>query len=187
MVASHHAGLAASAWSLAHQVGGLVLSAKISNPDWCFSVIVHGGDLLVEGTTATWFGGSNDPMDSGETACGYPTKGHPELMGCSLPMDYQGKCRATRKAVGGSPLPMMRFGLHSSGKKNPVGTMVEVTCGTRKITVPLIDIGPARWAKHGLDLTQAAFVALGGSLRRGVLQVSYRVIGGAQYLKGASK
>ncbi len=159
------------------------MSAKIEKPGWSFAVIVHGDDLLVENTTATWFGGARDPMDSGDTASGVKTKGNPKLLGCSLPMNYQGPDLATRKAVGGSPLPMMPWGLARTGDPKVGGTNVIVTSGNKSITVPLIDIGPARWARDGIDLTQAAFTALGGSLRAGVIKVSYRIIGGAKFLK----
>lgn len=159
------------------------MSVKIEKAGWSFAVIVHGDDLLVENTTATWFGGANDPHDSGKTASGVMTKGNPKLLGCSLPMNYQGPDYPTRKAVGGSPLPMLPWGLARTGDPKIGGTNVIVTCGTKSLTLPLIDIGPARWARDGIDLTQAAFVQLGGSLRRGVIPVSYRIIGGAKHLK----
>jgi len=162
------------------------MSVKISKPGWSFSVIVLGDDLLVENTTATWFGGDNDPMDNGETASGVLTKGNPGLLGCSLPMDYQGKSLATRKAVGGSPIPMLPFGLNPNGMPKPGGTNVIVTRGEVSLTVPLIDIGPARWTNDGIDLTIAAFVALGGHRKQGVIPVSYRILGGAKFLKGGA-
>ena len=158
-------------------------AAKITVPGWSFSVIVLGDDLLVENTTATWFGGDNDPMDNGLTASGVKTKGNPGILGCSLPMNYQGKCQATRKAVGGSPLPMLPYGLRPNGMPKPGGTNVIVTRGDKSLTVPLIDIGPARWAKDGIDLTIAAFQALGGHRKQGVIPVSYRILGGRKFLK----
>lgn len=158
------------------------MAREIIKPGWSFRVIVLDNDLLVENTTATWFGGDSDPMDSGETACGYPTKGHPELLGCSLPMNYGGPHAPTRKAVGGSPIPMLPWGLDRKGNLRANGTQVIVTRGENSITVPLIDIGPARWAKDGIDLTIAAFKALGGTKKQGVIPVSYRVLGGAKFL-----
>ena len=158
------------------------MSAKISAPGWSFSVIVLDGDLLVENTTATWFGGDSDPMDDGETACGFPTKGHPDLLGCSLPMNYQGQSQRTRQAVGGSPLPMLPYGLLSNGKPRNGGTNVIVSANGKTLTVPLIDLGPARWTQHGLDLTLATFLALGGHRKQGVMQASYRIPGGAKFL-----
>lgn len=157
-------------------------AAKISVPGWSFSVVVLGDDLLVENTTATWFGGDNDPMDNGETASGCPTKGKPGLLGCSLPMNYQGKSLSTRKAVGGSPIPMLPWGLKPNGMPKAGGTNVIVTRGGNSITVPLIDIGPARRTRDGIDLTVAAFLALGGHRKQGVIPVSYRILGGAKFL-----
>ena len=157
-------------------------AAKITVPGWSFSVVVLGDDLLVENTTATWFGGANDPTDSGDTMSGVKTKGSPELLGCSLPMNYQGPDYPTRKAVGGSPIPMLPWGLKPNGMPNPDGTNVLITCGNKDLAVPLLDIGPARWTRNGIDLTQAAFVTLGGSLRKGVIPVSYRILGGAKFL-----
>jgi len=158
-------------------------ATKITVPGWSFSVIVLDDDLLVENTTATFFGGDHDPMDNGETASGVKTKGNPDLLGCALPINYTGPDRATRKAVGGSPIPEMPFGLLPDGKPHPGGTNVIVTRGSRSITVPFIDIGPARWAKDGIDLTVAAFLALGGNLKNGVIGVSYRILGGAKFIK----
>jgi hypothetical protein len=159
------------------------MSVKITKPGWSFSVIVLGDDLLVKHTTATWFGGDNDPMDNGQTASGVLTKGNPTLLGCSLPMDYSGPSRSTRVAVGGSPIPMLPWGLTRGGLPKPGGTNVIVTRGDISLTVPLIDIGPARWTKDGIDLTIAAFTALGGHRKQGVIPVSYRVLGGAKFIK----
>jgi len=159
------------------------MSFKISKPGWHFSVIVLDDDLLVENTTATWFGGDNDPHDDGRTASGVLTKGHPDLLGCSLPMNYAGGHAPTRKAVGGSPVPMLPWGITRHGMPKPGGTFVIVTHKGQSLTVPLIDIGPARWTKDGIDLTQAAFRQLGGHLKQGVIPVSYRILGGAKFIK----
>jgi len=159
------------------------MSKEIRRPGWSFVVIVEGDDLVVTDTTATWFGGDSDPNDSGETASGYPTRGHPDLIACSLPMDYQGPDAATRKAVGGSPIPMLPWGLDKHGNPRPGGTQVIVTRGETSLTMPLIDIGPAKWTRKGIDLTIAAFRALGGTKKHGVLPVSYRVLGGAKHLR----
>ncbi|CAN5547390.1 hypothetical protein BH09VER1_BH09VER1_24730 [soil metagenome] len=148
-------------------------SRTIKSPGWAFDVKVEGNDLIVENTTGTWFGGDHDPDDDGQTASGINTKGNPGLLGCSLPMNYQGPSKPTVKAVGGSPIPMLPY------RK----TQVIVTSRGKSLTVPLIDIGPAKWAKDGIDLTRAAFVALGGALKQGVIPVSYRIIGGALFLK----
>ncbi len=156
-------------------------AVKITNPGWSFSVIVLGEDLLVENTTATWFGGDKDPMDDGRTASGIMTKGNPGLLGCSLPMNYQGPDKRTRRNCGGSPIPMLPY-YYRGNKVRAGGTSVVVTSGQKSLTLPLIDIGPARWAKDGIDLTPAAFSALGGNRKKGIIPVSYRIIGGAKYL-----
>lgn len=130
--------------------------------------IIDGPDLLVESARATWFGGDSDPEDNGETASGVLTKGHPELLGCALPM--QGF-----PVTGGSPLPRL-----------PWRTPVRVWCPrtNREVTVPLIELGPSPppRANAGIDLTVAAFQALGGRLSEGVLPVRYRILGGTAHL-----
>lgn len=149
-----------------------------------FVVTVEGHDLVVKGKSvnsingvrATCFGGDHDSEDSGDTASGLLTKGHPNLMGCSLPMS--GKHEA---ATEGSPIPALPY----------LKTMVQIYSRktNKTIIVPLIDIGPAKPpnASAAIDLTGAAMRALGGnpgSDMSGDLQnVSFRIIGGAQYLK----
>jgi hypothetical protein len=55
----------------------------------------------------------------------------------------------------------------------------------RVLTAPLIDIGPSRppIARAPIDLTQAAYRALAGSLEKD-LRVDFRIIGGSRYLHG---
>jgi hypothetical protein len=55
----------------------------------------------------------------------------------------------------------------------------------RTVTIPLIDLGPSRppVAHAPIDLTQAAYRALAGSLGKD-LRVDFRIIGGARHLKG---
>lgn len=139
----------------------------IQREGWSFSVQVEGDDLVVYGTSATWFGGDADPLDNGETASGVLTRGNPKVMGCALPV-----------------LPFVRSTANSPLPRIPWKTMVQVSVpGLPGITVPLIDNGPARSAGDGIDLTVAAFKALGGTLVDGVLHdVTYRVLGGAAYL-----
>jgi hypothetical protein len=136
-----------------------------------FRVIVDGTDLFVQNARATWFGGDSDPLDSGETASGVVTKGNPDCMGCALPMDIGARSPKTQD----SPFP-----------KIPWQTPVQVhSIKTQKtIQVPLIDLGPAKppRANAQIDLTVAAFDALGINHRAGEMQVHYRVLGGAQYL-----
>lgn len=144
----------------------------VKNPGWeWLDIEKNGADILVKDAVATWFGGDNDPQDNGETASGINTKGNPGLMACSLPMIYTGTNNLLLQALGGSPIP-----------KVPWRTLVQVTNlkNGNIITVPVIDIGPARYTKHGIDLTIAAFKALGGSLKDGTLVVDYRVINAGQ-------
>ncbi len=131
---------------------------------WSFTAIVDGNDIVVRNATATWFGGANDPEDNGETASGISTKKRPDIEGCAIPMNY-GPCA-------GSPLP-----------KVPWGTRVEVThlATGEKITVPVIDLGPARSTGNALDLTVAAFKQF-APLSQGKITVDYRVLDAARYL-----
>lgn len=136
------------------------------------------GDILVGSiespVIATWFGGDDDDEDSGETASGIITKGNPGCLGCALPVPT---CPATH----GSPLPRLPY----------LKTLVEVFTFVpgdggqvidKKITVPLIDVGPALDTNHAIDLTIAAFEALGGDLKQGTLKVWFRIVGGAAFL-----
>ena len=145
---------------------------------WPFEAKVDGDDLVVRGHYATWFGGNNDPMDGGSTASGISTKGNPDILGCSLPMHIgpRSGSKVTFEPTHGSPLP-----------KLPWKTQVRVWCPeTNKIiVVELIDLGPAKWAcekGNCLDLTQAAFRALGVSAKRGRVKVDYRILGGAEFV-----
>lgn len=132
---------------------------------WVFTARRDGHDIVVEDVIATWFGGANDPEDNGETASGISTAKHPEIQGCALPMDLGPKLPSTQ----GSPIPRV-----------PWWTQVEVVSRWtgRKIVVPVIDVGPSRASGHALDLTQAAFTALGGSLTTGRIRVDYRIVQG---------
>lgn len=130
-----------------------------------FTARIEGDDLVVRGARATWFGGAHDPQDSGETASGVSTRQHPELLGCALPMNGY-------RLTSGSPLPNL-----------PWRTAVEVTrpANGRTLRVPLIDLGPAAppHAHAVIDLTLAAFRALGGDVRAGEMTVDFRIPGGA--------
>ena len=155
---------------------------KIISPDW-FPVRIEGNDIVVDKASATWFGGASDPQDNGETSSGVSTKLHPTILGCSLPMNYQGSNQATRRAVGGSPIPMLPFGLFSNGKPNPNGTLVSVSYGNKIQVLPLIDIGPALYTKHAIDLTITAFTNFGVKQSIGTIPVSFRILGAAKYIK----
>jgi len=131
---------------------------------FAFTAEVDGEDIVVRNAQATWFGGANDPEDDGETASGVSTKKRPNIQGCALPLSY-GPCA-------GSPIP-----------KVPWGTKVEVThleTGD-KITVPVIDLGPARDTGHAIDLTVAAFEQF-APLSVGKIVVDYRILGAARRL-----
>lgn len=142
------------------------MSTPSSRYPWTPAVV--NGDIVVTGRHATWFGGANDPQDDGETASGLSTKKHPEILGCALPMDLGPAAR--HNPCAGSPLP-----------KLPWGTNVVVTnlANQRTVTVSLIDLGPSARpvAEAAIDLTQAAFVALGGDLEKGKITVDFRIPG----------
>ena len=123
-------------------------------------------DLVVLGAICTWFGGPHDHEDNGETASGkVNTRRQPDFRGCALPMNGFRNSKNTM----GSPIPRFRW-----------LTPVEVECiesdlKDRKITVELIDLGPARSTKHAIDVTEPAFNALGAASSRGVLKVTFRI------------
>ena len=132
-------------------------SPQLSPLPW-FPVIQSGDDLLVPRTAATWFGGDNDPGDNGQTASGVPTRGHPTLLGCALPLAGYGLA-----SLRGTPLPMMAFGLHHDGSPNPDGAWVEVSLLSTlnpqpsTLLLPVIDLGPATAHPYTvIDLTVAA-------------------------------
>lgn len=155
---------------------------------WAFNVSVDGQDLLMRNVGATAFGGDSDPLDNGETASGYRTRGHPDLMAVSLPMAYAGSQRALREALGGSPIPRMPFGLKANGEKNPGGTFVIVTdraTGAISEPLPVIDIGPARWTKDALDMTVAAAKKINprATANNFSARVDVRILGAAKYVK----
>lgn len=148
----------------------------ISRPGWNFRVLVKGDDLVVENCTATWFGGGNDSLDNGETASGVMNDGrNPNLLGCALPVAWY------HPSTAGSPFIKIP---HPTAKRPsiPWHTPVIVTHEGQSITCPLIDNGPAKSAQDAIDITVAAFKALGVPLKRGVIKVSFRVVGGAKYL-----
>jgi len=135
---------------------------------WGFKVTVDGDDLLVDPARATWFGGDSDPEDNGETASGVMTKGHPDLLGCALPI-------GGFNVTAGSPMPHL-----------PWNIQVRIYCpATNKdVTVPLIDLGPSKppRANAQIDLTKATFRALGVPPSQGELRCRFRVLGGAKYV-----
>lgn len=141
---------------------------------WPWYATIIGDDIVVENATATCFGGSNDPQDSGKTASGVLTKGNDKLVAVSLPMDYRGPHAPTRAALQGSPLPML-----------PWQTMVEVTSGGVTITAPVIDLGPAKYTGNAIDLTIGAARKFkpGATATNFKMKCSFRIIGGAKFVK----
>ena len=143
---------------------GMNTTPKILEGDgsFGFKAEVDGDDIVVRGAQATWFGGAHDPEDNGETASGINTKKRPNIQACALPLNY-GPCE-------GSPIP-----------KVPWGTKVEVThlATGDKITVPVIDLGPARDTGHAIDLTVTAFEQF-APLSTGKVLVDYRILGAAR-------
>jgi hypothetical protein len=142
-----------------------------SDPAFNFLVpVVNGNDIVVSGVTATWFGGPNDPSDNGKTKSGISTVGNPQLLGCALPMDGW-----NNPNTDGSPIP-----------KLPWQTQVRVSnkATNRVAVLSLIDIGPSKKATppRGIDLTTAAFEALGVDLAKGTMTVDYTIVDGAKYL-----
>lgn len=138
-------------------------------------VFVDGADITAKNVIATRWGGKDDDQDGGITASGLSTRDHPDYLGVSLPMRVPTQSSALRAAIGGSPIP-----------KLPWYTPVKVySHKTGKIVFGhLIDIGPAHWTKHGIDLTNALVEALGLDLSDGTYLVDFRIIGGSQYVTG---
>lgn len=148
--------------------------------DYGFRVVVdvEHGDLVVPNSLcahkadASWFGGPLDREDDGNTASGVEDHAF-GVMGCSLPLD------GTVRSTAGSPIPHLPW-RDEDGKR----IMVRVYCHAtgKQITVPLIDIGPSFGTGHAIDLTEAAFEALGLSLSQGLAGVDFRILCGARYL-----
>ncbi len=118
------------------------------------------GAIITKGI-ATFFGGRHDDMDNGLTASGGNTF-DPMTRGCALPLP-----RPNFLPTAGTLLPNL-----------PWGTLVEVTAGDRKITCPLIDLGPNQTLpeKRPIDLTRQSFLDLGGKLADGRMMVEIRIL-----------
>jgi hypothetical protein len=139
-----------------------------------FTAEVVGDDLKVSNVVSTWFGGPDDPSDNGLTASGVSTRDNPGLLGCALPMNGFHNARTD-----GSPIPRLPW-------QTPVRVKNLQTCKER--TFLLIDLGPSKFAPShaAIDLTKAAFAALGGDPAAGVMRVDYTVPGGAHFLATGS-
>lgn len=144
---------------------------------WPWSAHIDGDDIVVLGVGATCFGGGNDPMDSGETASGISTKRNPRIVACALPMAYKGRDAATRKALGGSPIPMM-----------PWFPQVVVTINGKSLQMQCIDLGPGKRTGDAIDLTVAAARHFKPSATANNFQATcdYRILGAAKYAKGGT-
>lgn len=143
----------------------------IGDGTWPWTARIDGDDIVVDSARATCFGGSDDPQDNGETASGISTKANPDLAAVSLPMDFGNAVPNTK----GSPIP-----------KVPWNTPVQVTSDNGVIhTFGVIDVGPAKKTGNALDLTIAAareFIPT-ATATNFELKCSYRIIGGAKYVK----
>ena len=162
------------------QLGGIVLAGS---GNWGWTAEVIGNDIVVQNAKTTAFGGDRDQADNGQTACGFPTKGHPDLMGCALPLDGYAHTAREHAALDGTPLPHMDFGLTSKGASRPSGAHVEVTdmkSGVQ-IVVPVIDLGPAKGTGHSLDLTVASARRFqsNATANNFSMVLQYRIINGA--------
>jgi hypothetical protein len=137
-------------------------------------VSIEGNDVWVRNVKASWFGGPNDPTDSGETASGVNTRENPDILGCALPM-----AGFHHPATNASPIPRL-----------PWFTQVRVTnTGNGKsVQVPLIDLGPSLEAPShaAIDLTEMTFVQLGGKPSAGIMGVTFSIVGGARYMSTAA-
>lgn len=125
------------------------LQTFVGDATWPWYVVIDGHDAKIlprkgRKLSASWFGGNDDPLDNGETASGILTKGNPNLLGCALPMRLSnGK---VVKSCAGSPIKSIKW-----------RSVVLVRKGDKTLSIPLIDVGPAKYAGDAIDLTQAAF------------------------------
>lgn len=153
---------------------------------WGWEAVVDGDDLVVTGAKTTAFGGGDDDHDTGQTASGFPTKGNPNLLGAALPFAYTGSKPRLIEALGGSPIPLMPYGIHSDGSPNPNGAHVLVSDPNsgRSIEVPVIDRGPAKNVAdpRPLDLTVAAARFFDPSATANVFSkiLDFRILNGAK-------
>ncbi len=131
---------------LRNSLGGLVLK---NGPGWPWMAFVDGPDIVIEPGSITWFGGPDDPEDSGETMSGVDNHKY-GVLGCALPVAWW--VSSTRDSpfcwgrIRGNKVPGI-----------PWHTKVQVTHREKVLTIPLIDNGPSEWADDICDLTPAAF------------------------------
>ncbi len=164
---------------------------KITDSAWMWmNIAVDADDIVVSGI-ATAFGGDSDPEDDGSTASGYSTKGHPTLIACSLPMrrdDIHDSPRHGR-VLRNSPIPNLPFGMDAKGRDNPHGAHADVTFKNGLVipNIPVIDLGPAGWTKHAVDLTVAAARKYQATATANNFEssVTYRIKGMAKFIDPA--
>lgn len=130
---------------------------------------IDGDDILISDAVVTAFGGTSDSMDSGETASGYSTKDHPDVLGCALPMR-----RDASSALRGSPIP-----------KLPWFTEVIFIDPIERTQVrtKLIDEGPNKRVGHAGDLSVAAARMFDpkATANNFTKTLNIRILGGAKY------
>jgi hypothetical protein len=154
-------------------LGAMILRG---GPGWPWTARVSGSDILIVGSV-TWFGGPDDPNDSGETMSGVDNKRY-GVLGCALPVAWW--VSSTRD----SPFCWGR----TSGPTTPGipwQTPVRVTWKGKSVEVPLIDNGPSEFAQDCCDLTPYAFDQFGVVRTRnsGTLSgATVRIIGGAKFV-----
>jgi hypothetical protein len=164
-------------------------TGKILHGDgsWSWSASIDGNDIVVFDAKTSAFGGSFDRGDSGNTASGCKTKGNPGLLGCALPMDGYAKTAIEHAALDGTPIPHMPFGVFGNCGDNPAGAHVMVTdrATGKRITVPVIDLGPAKKTGQALDLTVAAarFFKSNATANNFGMKLDYRILNGAKFVR----
>lgn len=175
---------ALNTWRASHGMAGKLLHG---DGTWPWFAQIDGDDIIVQGAIATAFGGDDDKMDSGETASGFNTKGHPNLIAVSLPMNVPGI-----KELRGSPIPRMPFGLHRDGTDNPDGAHVDVTFFRARYprepiiirNVPVVDLGPAKATGHSLDcsVALARLADRKATANSFTAKADYRILRAAKYV-----
>lgn len=143
--------------------------AIITKPGWKFSTIIDGEDLVMRNVYVTAFGGTNDVMDSGETASGLSTAKNPNFMGAALPMR-----RDASRHLRNSPVPKVPWRTKVIFSDPMTGTVAETE---------LIDEGPANWTGNGADMTIAAarMFQRRATANNFKMKLNVRIVGGAKY------
>jgi hypothetical protein len=127
---------------------------------------IDGDDIVVRGIIASNF-------DDSSTASGIPAN-IPNFLGCAVPMNIPDS------ATAGSPIPRMPIASRQ--------IFVRAFCNAtnKQVMCRLIVDGPNKMLMRGLDLTPAAFVALGFDPAAGLIHgVDYRILGGAEFVDQA--